>query len=245
MDSLKHSSLLREIGVDWYIPRIPLAVIQNSLAKIVVSPVMKTDEKPLLEPVMPSDIAKPALRKAKPDIDFGLDELKPSQSIVSAEVKTPKVAAIPKAEIEKFNLLVSVSGSLVCVSDVKTNPLSAVWERSVKQFFDELQLSYDVNKEARSSINYFSWPLPGHTKMNIAEEQLGQLLNGFMQQRISGACKIVILFGDSAQRHVGSLFSDDDFPTIIKAPALGKMFTISAYKSSLWKDLQALNTDGP
>jgi hypothetical protein len=240
MDSLYHLSLLREVGVDWYIPRMPLAVIQNPLPNVTISPAIKTEVKKGLVSAISRDIDTGPLIKAKPNIDFGLDIVKKSQK--KELVIAPKVS--PRIVIEKansFNLLVAASASLVFVTDVKTNPLTAVWERSVCQFFDEIKTACRLNSNTVQSLDYFSWPIAGSANVNLGEDQLIQLLAGFMRQHILGDKKGVILFGDNAKQYGTSVVSDIDNLQVIAAPSLGAIFTSVAAKAALWRDLQVLN----
>jgi hypothetical protein len=90
------------------------------------------------------------------------------------------------------------------------------------------------------SLDYFSWPIAGSANSNLGEDQLMQLLAGFMRQRISGDVKGVILFGDNAKQYSASVVSSINNAQVITAPGLGEMFAKFSAKASLWKDLQVL-----
>jgi hypothetical protein len=241
MDSLTHISLLREIGVDWYLPNRPLGLNPPVLEKVLISPVgLKT-------PLLSSEIAditevkklNTTKTKTKPAIDFGLDTVKKStkKDSVIASKAAPRIVI---EKIDSFNLLVASSGSLVFVTDVKTNPLTAVWERSVRQFFDEIDRACSSTDKKVQSLDYFSWPIAGSGNKSLGEDQLIQLLTGFMRQRIVGDKKSVILFGDNAKQYGTSVVLSMNGLQVIAAPALGVMFTSVTAKAALWRDLQAL-----
>jgi hypothetical protein len=219
---------------------MPLAVIQSPLPRVIISSESKADVTVALVSAASSDDSGREFIKVKPNIDFGLDTVKesPKQELIIVQ-KAPSRVVIEK--IDSFNLLVASSSSLVFVTDVKTNPLTAVWERSVRQFFDEIELACDSNGKKVQSLDYFSWPIAGNANVNLGEDQLIQLLAGFMHQRILGDKKGVILFGDNAKQYGTPVVSDIDNLQVIAAPSLGTIFTSVAAKAALWRDLQALN----
>jgi hypothetical protein len=232
-------SLLREIGVDWYVPRQSLASEPCALAKVQISPVALVKEnKPSTLTV---DVAgKQAQRKHMPNIDFGLDQSTPkfATNVISVEAKKARSASPAKVSIESFDLLVASGESIVFVCDVKTNPLNAVWERSVKQFFSEIQQSLCQQINVNLSLDYFSWPVRGTKNISLGEQQLMQLLFGFMGHRITDDKKAIILFGDNAKRHASSMVSSESSIVVISASGLGEMFTKFSAKAALWRDLQ-------
>jgi hypothetical protein len=238
MDPLKHMSLLREIGVDWYTTRVALAMNPSGLDTVHLT---RADEvKSQMESHGVSYEAESASVKVKPIIDFGLDAPKNRQVPEHLAVSPSKAAPLLKAVIVPFDLLVVSGVSIVFIIDVKTSPLSAVWERSVRQFFGEIELACDFNEEKLQSLDYFSWPIAGRANSNLGEDQLIQLLAGFMRQRISGDVKGVILFGDNAKQYSTSVVSSINKAQVITAPGLGEMFASFSAKASLWKDLQLL-----
>jgi hypothetical protein len=239
MDPLRHLSLLREVGVDWYTPITSLAVNPLRLKNVTITPEAPQSSRIEFEPLVAKTVASSLAKKSKPDIDFGLDTAKKSPKY--EPVVAPKLS--PRIVIEKinsFNLLVATSGSLVFITDVKTNPLTAVWERSVRQFFDEIDLACSSTDKKVQSLDYFSWPIAGSGNKSLGEDQLIQLLTGFMRQRIVGDKKGVILFGDNAKQYGASVVLSMNGLQVIAAPALGVMFTSVTAKAALWRDLQAL-----
>jgi hypothetical protein len=239
MDPLRHLSLVREFGVDWYIPRTSLLISPPSLEKVTIAAEVAPTSGVALEPVVTKPVTAPAAKKSKPDIDFGLDIVK--KSAINDRIIAPKVSPRVVAEkIDSFSLLVASSASLIFVTDVKTNPLTAVWERSVRQFFDEIEVACVLNSKKVQSLDYFSWPIPGSAKLNLGEDQLIQLLTGFMGQHITSDKKGVILFGENAKQYGSVALSSIAGLQVIAAPSLGSMFTGVAAKVALWKDLQAL-----
>jgi hypothetical protein len=239
MDPLQHMSLLREIGVDWYAPRDFLAINPLSLERVHIT--LADEVKPPVEAqaVGVSKSTQPVSIKVKPIIDFGFDSQK-SKPIAEALVVAPgsKTTPVVKSVIAPFNLLVVSGEYLVFVVDIKISPLSAVWERSVRQFFDEIELACGSSVNRAQSIDYFSWPIAGNTSMSLGEDQLIQLLAGFMRPRISDDVKGIVLFGDNANQYSTSVFSSKNNAQVITVPGLAAMFTSFSAKASLWKDLQ-------
>jgi hypothetical protein len=245
MDLLRHISLLGQMGVDWYVPRIPLVDDVCVLEKIPVSPATAIKPQPAVIKEHGNDLSEIAVAKSRPSIDFGLDTPKPlvKAEAIETTAKASVVVSKTKAMVENFNLLVISTETLICVCDVKTNPLSAVWERSVRSFFDEIYIALEKTASVGASLDYFSWPLPGTNAVSLGGNQLTQLLNGFMQQRMSGRLKGIVLFGNNSERHMASLANAND-ARVILAPSLGVVFSKSQYKAALWRDLQAFN-DAP
>lgn len=239
MDPLRYSSLLRELGVDWYLPREELLLEPTSLQKNTIYPLLQFSSKIETAPLHDDATIVRSLTKSKPEIDFGLDTAKKLIKNEQAVAPTP-APRIATVKIASFNLLVASTGSLVFVTDVKTNPLTAVWERSVRQFFDEIDLACNSNNIKVQALDYFSWPIAGSGSMSLGEDQLIQLLTGFMRQRIIGDKSGVILFGDNAKRYGVSVVSSMNSLKVITAPSLGVMFTNTAAKAALWRDLEAL-----
>jgi hypothetical protein len=239
MDPLRYSSLLRELGVDWYIPREELLLEPTLLQKNTIYPLLQFSSKIETAPLHDDATIVRSLTKSKPQIDFGLDTAKKLIKNEQAVAATP-APRIATVKIASFNLLVASSGSLVFVTDVKTNPLTAVWERSVRQFLDEIDLACSSKNIKVQALDYFSWPIAGSGNQSLGEDQLIQLLTGFMRQRIVGDKKCVILFGDNAKQYGTSVVLSMNGLQVIAAPALGVMFTSVTAKAALWRDLQAL-----
>lgn len=239
MDPLRHLSLVRELGIDWYIPRTSLSIAAMSVENLAIAPKNTPQSDAKLVSLASPSIANPTVKRSKPDIDFGLDTAKKLIKNEQAVAATP-APRIATVKIASFNLLVASTGSLVFVTDVKTNPLTAVWERSVRQFFDEIDLACSSNNIKVQALDYFSWPIAGSGSMSLGEDQLIQLLTGFMRQRIIGDKSGVILFGDNAKRYGASVVSSMNSLKVITVPSLGVMFTNTAAKAALWRDLEAL-----
>ena len=236
MDPLRHISLVKELGIDWCIPRMLLAVKPAQLARVTISPAVESTASKNL---VVKAAATPLVKKSTPKIDFGLDKPKTVPQTAKA-INFKQRPRLVTEQVDSFNLLVAVGSSLVFIVDVKTNPLTAVWERSVRQFFDEIETACGSNSQKVQPLDYFSWPIAGSTNVNLGEDQLIQLLAGFMRQRILGDKKGVILFGDNAKQYGTSVVSDINKLQVIAAPNLGVMFTSVAVKAALWRDLQAL-----
>jgi hypothetical protein len=239
MDPLKHMSLLRELGVDWYVPKAIFVSQPQQIDRITM---LRCDHDFTGHSVVSNNnsnhVSVSSIARSFPKLDIDLDGVKDK---IENNVK-PKAKPIVKAKelIPSFNLLVARSASLVFVTDVKANPLTAVWERSVRQFFDEIETSCGLDGKKVQSLDYFSWPIAGSANVNLGEDQLIQLLAGFMRQRILGDKKGVILFGDNAKQYGTSVVSDINNLQVIAASSLGVMFTSVAAKAALWRDLQAL-----
>ncbi|MFT6412633.1 MAG: hypothetical protein ACJASL_000415 [Paraglaciecola sp.] len=236
MDPLRHISLVKELGIDWCIPRMLLAVKPAQLARVTISPAVESTASKNL---VVKAAATPLVKKSTPKIDFGLEKPKIMPQTAQA-INFKQRPRLVMEKIDSFNLLVASSGSLVFVTDVKSSPLTAVWERSVRQFFDEIDRACSSTDKKVQSLDYFSWPIAGSGNQSLGEDQLIQLLTGFMRQRIIGDKKGVILFGDNAKQYGTSVVLSMNGLQVIAAPALGVMFTSVTAKAALWRDLQAL-----
>jgi hypothetical protein len=239
MDPLQHITTLKEMGIDWYVPRSILAADSASIERITIIREAKPQVQIESESLVSKHVTNSLVKKPKLNIDFGLDTVKRSSTLEQAAASKPAPRIVAE-KIASFNLLVASSGSLIFVTDVKTNPLSAVWERSVRQFFDEIDFACGAASKKVQAFDYFSWPIIGNTNMNLGEDELIQFLTGFMRQHITETKKGVVLFGDNAKQYGASVVSSINDLHVIAAPSLGVMFTNFSAKAALWSNLQIL-----
>jgi hypothetical protein len=229
-------SLLRELGVDWYTTKASLAGQSPELSRAIILPFVAEIADAAHLSSQANTIGSNI--RVRPKLDIELGEIKTKIVVASKpKVRPPVVSSEP---IVSFNLLVATSSNYAFVCDVKTCPLNAIWERSVKSFLDEISFSMGQSVNSRISLNYFSWPLLDNIHTNLGEVQLSQLLNGFLQQRIAIDKKAIILFGENAQRYVKPFISNADIKSV-NSIGLGKLFSSPNLKAELWEKLQLIN----
>lgn len=235
MDPLRHMSLMREIGIDWYIPRASLANQLPQLNHVILTPSKDLSVESSHAATADSSVASTS--RTRPKLDIELDAIPAKKLAVKPPVKSP--VAVAEA-IRDFDLLVASNTNYIFVCDIKASPLNAVWERSVRQFLDEISFSLGALVNEQCSLDYFSWPLQENVRSNLGEIQLSQLLNGFLQQRVSVDKKVAVLFGDNAQRYVNPFLLAKNIP-MVKSTNLGKLFSMPVLKAQLWSDLQLIS----
>jgi hypothetical protein len=228
-------SLMREIGIDWYIPRASLANQLPQLNHVILTPSKDLSVESSHAATADSSVASTS--RTRPKLDIELDAIPAKKLAVKPPVKSP--VAVAEA-IRDFDLLVASNTNYIFVCDIKASPLNAVWERSVRQFLDEISFSLGALVNEQCSLDYFSCPLQENVRSNLGEIQLSQLLNGFLQQRVSVDKKVAVLFGDNAQRYVDPFLLAKNIP-MVKSTNLGKLFSMPVLKAQLWSDLQLIS----
>ncbi|MEH6550814.1 MAG: hypothetical protein V7711_16285 [Pseudomonadales bacterium] len=241
MDPLGHAAYLREMGIDWYLARRPLAV--KALPHVLLVPVSAAAVEPVAQPPVQVSVQT---RQKRPDIDISTPASNINRVLKATppEVISAEVVA-PQAKVdESFHLMVvSYQQSLVFACEIKASPLSPVWEQSARQFMDDVvrAIGLDTHLDLGAQLEYFSWPPAkaptGRSRTHQAKEWLG----GFMSERMT-RCKpkALVLLGDLAQRQCGAAIAKNEVIVIISAPSLGQLFTRPAQKAELWAELQVL-----
>ena len=238
MNTLQHCLLLREIGIDVYMSN---RTLHNARA-LPISLITPLPTKTKFENKNLNSNGSAELLSIKQVVQSKTNDLISKQTYLKNSYSNNILVSSAESEnsvIESFTLLTIYSPSMVFVAEVKTNPLSAVWERSVKQFFAEIEYAC-TQVRTNGEAQYFSWPLSSGANMQLGEKQLQQLLSGFLQQRIADSCKAVVMFGDVAKRYVEPIIGQSSTAQLVATESLGAIFKQAQHKRALWQKLQAI-----